>query len=362
VGSRYQEVTALTGEDRKAKMLERVRALLAKANGTNFPEEADAFRAKADEIMTAYAIEQWQVDAAQDGVNARPTPERRDLDMSWFRQTPFKDQLWWIFTDLAQHCRCRVVVSKTWYDNEHVRRIPVLGLPSDLDYFDMLFTHVMFDFSRKIDPKPDPVRLSYEENLAMLKEAGLGWPEICRLMVDCGQLEYLETAPAREGALPHPRPWMVRKNYAKPAHDYRRWCKKEGRPQSYTDPRTYRRNFADGYSDGLDVKLKKMRRDQEGAYDKDHEAGSMALVVRDIRQVIKDLMYDIWPDLKPHEPDCQCARCVREREAKLKPVKYKPDTRKTDWAARSAGEQAGREVDLAAHQGRRVGQRRAIER
>jgi hypothetical protein len=34
----------------RAKKLEVVRALLAKAEGTTFPEEADAFRAKADAI------------------------------------------------------------------------------------------------------------------------------------------------------------------------------------------------------------------------------------------------------------------------------------------------------------------------
>src|SRR4051812_16704394 len=181
----------MTGEDRRAKMLERVRALLAKANGTNFPEEADAFRAKADELMTAYAIEQWQVDAAQEGIQGRPQPERRDVDFSWYSGTPFRDQLWWIYQDLADHCRCKAVVDKIFGYREN-RRIPVLGLPADLDYLDMLFTSIMFDFARKVDPKPDPERLSYEENLAMLKEAGLGWPEITRLMVNAGMLEYKE--------------------------------------------------------------------------------------------------------------------------------------------------------------------------
>ena len=37
-------------------MLERVRALLAKAESTTFPEEADALTAKAQQLMTRHAL------------------------------------------------------------------------------------------------------------------------------------------------------------------------------------------------------------------------------------------------------------------------------------------------------------------
>lgn len=366
-------------EDRKAKMLERVRALLAKAASTNFPEEADAFRAKADELMTAYAIEQWQVDALQDGQGKRPMPERRDVDFSWYSSTPFNDQLWWIYNELVTHCRCKAVTGKIFRTADG-RKIPVIGLPSDLDYLDLLFTHIMFDFMRKVDPKPDPEKLSYEENLAMLKEAGLGWPEITRLMVEAGMLEYVTTTRTAHRYNPNTReseayeititrPWMERKNYAKPAHDYRRWCKREGVPQSYTDHRTYRRNFADGYYEALTRRLRRMRREQEDAYDASHEANAMALVVRDIRQIIDEVMWAEFPDMAPHPADCECEACHAKKckdpkcnrprcKEKRKPVRYRKDTRKQDWAAFAAGEQAGKEVDLAVHQGRRVGGKR----
>jgi hypothetical protein len=365
-------------EDRKAKMLERVRALLAKANATNFPEEADAFRAKADEIMTAYAIEQWQVDAAQAGVGKAVMPERRDVNLNWYYNTPFRNQLWWIFNELATHCRCTVVARKAEHHRGGDYMVPVLGLPSDLDYLDMLFTNIMFDFTRKIDPKPDPKRLSYYENLAMLKEAGLGWPAICRLMVEAGMLEYKETGKmvsrydyatgeSRDEFVAHTKPWEIRKNYAKPAHDYRNWCKREGVPQSYTDPRTYRRNFAEGYEDALSSRLRKLRMAAADAYDANHEAGGMSLVLRDIKQVIKEFMWDEFPDLRPHPPECECdnchvkkcddPKCTRPRcKAKRKPVRYRaPVGRKVDWAARAAGEAAGREVRIENNQNARMG-------
>src|SRR5690349_24678935 len=40
-----------------AKVLDRVRALLAKAESTSYEEEADAFTAKAHQLMSRYAID-----------------------------------------------------------------------------------------------------------------------------------------------------------------------------------------------------------------------------------------------------------------------------------------------------------------
>ena len=45
------------------KILNRVRALLAKAEATNFPEEAEALSAKAQELIIEHSIEAGQLDA-----------------------------------------------------------------------------------------------------------------------------------------------------------------------------------------------------------------------------------------------------------------------------------------------------------
>ncbi len=355
----------------KAKMLERVRALLAKADGTNFAAEADAFRAKADELMTAYAIEQWQIDAAQDGVNARPMPEKRDLDISWYYEAPFRHQLWRVFVSLAAHCRCKVFPGR----GDYYKSCPIIGLPADLDYLDLLFTHLAMDLSNKVDPKPSD-RLSYEENLAMLKEAGLSWPDIAYRMHKAGMLAWVTTTDkdrwGEEVEVPEERRHDIRKNYAKPAHDYRRWCKKNNVPQSYTNWKTYRRNFAEGYADAIRLRLYAMRREQESAYDASHQAGGMQLVVRDIYQAIEELSWDIWPELRPHPADCECAECHADRcedpkcdrplcKERRKPVRYRTDNRKIDWAAQSAGKQAGDEARLAVHQGQRIAPRKELD-
>lgn len=108
--------------DKKEKMLEKVRALLAKANDTEFEGEADVFRAKADELMTAYAIEQWQVDEADSRVGtSNRTPERRDIDISWYWKNSYshiKHDLYHMFDQVARSCRCKPI----WWSPASRRR------------------------------------------------------------------------------------------------------------------------------------------------------------------------------------------------------------------------------------------------
>src|SRR5205807_2396905 len=70
----WEAVDALTGPpgyglraDADARILERVRALLAKAESTTFPEEAEALSAKAQELMARYAIDRALLGGVGDG-------------------------------------------------------------------------------------------------------------------------------------------------------------------------------------------------------------------------------------------------------------------------------------------------------
>lgn len=51
--------------DNEVRMLEKVRALLAKAESTDFDEEAEAFTAKAQELMARYAIDEAVLEASR---------------------------------------------------------------------------------------------------------------------------------------------------------------------------------------------------------------------------------------------------------------------------------------------------------
>src|SRR6476646_1454927 len=87
-------------------MLERVRALLSKAESTTFPEEADALTAKAQELMARHAIDQAMVDAGGTGAGGRtglPTSRRIWID------NPYADGKSLLFNHVAVANRCRAV-------------------------------------------------------------------------------------------------------------------------------------------------------------------------------------------------------------------------------------------------------------
>lgn len=339
-----------------AKMLERVRALLAKAASTNFPEEADAFRAKADELMTNYSINLWQVQMAQDGVQRTVKPEAREFDWSWWSKGAdlYRSALSNIFQDVVHHCRCQMVWDKqNWSrDNgKYVLKFPVVGLPADLDYMDMLFTHLMMDLIRQVDPLPDPEQ-GLIENCQRLRLAGLDWFEITRRLIDAGMVEDPEPGQPwrRTGGWKNRLPLRYRLS-ERLGSQTRKWAKANDERTGYPHVKTYRRNFSLGYADRVNARLREMCRSSTAAYDRGHEAGSMALAVRDIREVVRAEVYAIWPDLAPHEAGCRCQRCKDRR----KPVRgRKAPEYAYDRNAMRAGEQAGDRVDLASAPGSRL--------
>ncbi len=259
-----------------SKMLERVRALLAKADSTNFPAEADSFRAKADALMATYAIQQWQVDQAQGGVGQTSKPERRDVDMSWWynRKTPARDELWELFHDVAHHCRCVVVLRGIGSGGR--RTIPVIGLASDLGYFDMLFTHLMLQMGKGLEPKPQPGQ-SYIEAIVQMKEAGMKWERIGELLIEAGLMEG-----------PYTRNVGVRFT-----REYAQDCKSEGRPQLRVAPSVWQRSYAEGFVDEVGRRFLDMRRLQREATKDDGKHD--ALAVQDMRKQAHDLANELFP-------------------------------------------------------------------
>lgn len=372
-----------------SKMLERVRALLAKAEATTFEAEADAFREKADQLMTAYAIEQWMVEAAQDSVGKRPTPELRYVDINWYdygsgTSVEFRSALWHMFARIAGHCRCVVVPDKTRYadgENGRTREVAVVGLPSDIDYFDLLFTNVMIDFLKKLNPSPNP-NLSVEDNVYMLRSASKGWPEIARLMLNAGLVKppkravdrYAQYAETNDAWKDHKIVWgdlrdderqALRSRLAKTFRDY---CKETGREQLKANPGVYARSYARGFQLGLGRKLDEMA----DKYDPTSKTNDMAVALRDIRQTVRESVWDFFPDMRPHPETCECAechfqkcvdpdckrpRCVEARKpvrrGSIRYLAYDP-------AGATAGRKAASEVNLANPATRRMRQTKEL--
>ena len=112
-------------------MLERVRALLAKAESTTFPEEAEALAAKAQELMSRHAIDQAMLDAGGAAGSAAVVGWRVGVD------DPYAAAKSLLLDRIAGANRCRAVWSK------HFGFSTVFGARTDLEMVELLFTSLL---------------------------------------------------------------------------------------------------------------------------------------------------------------------------------------------------------------------------
>ena len=115
---------------RNDPMLNRVRALLAQAESTNFDAEAEAFTAKAQELMTRHAIDLAIVSASARRAE-RPDTIRIPID------DPYVDAKSLLLQLVAESSRCRAVFHPRFAMSS------VVGFANDLAAAEMLFTSLL---------------------------------------------------------------------------------------------------------------------------------------------------------------------------------------------------------------------------
>jgi hypothetical protein len=120
------------GEERTAdkRMLGKIRALLVKAESTEFPEEAEALSARAQELMAKYSIDHALL-AAEAGRKDEPASRRLPVD------NPYEGPKAQLLQEVAQANRCRSV----WYKS--LGMSAVIGFPADLEAVELLFTSLL---------------------------------------------------------------------------------------------------------------------------------------------------------------------------------------------------------------------------
>jgi len=337
-------------EDKKAKILERVRGLLAKADSTEFEEEAQSLRQKADELMLVYAIEAFELDMTKPK-HEREKPEVRQFNYS-HPNKHVHEAMSRIFYELSRLCRCKMGFYGWSFSK-------VVGYPADLDYLDLLMTSVMVQFANKLDPKPSP-SLSYEDNLYLLKTAGFKWQKCYELMLpyyperfaagltDLAPDQVANNNWARQdniilGDKVYLRK-MPRNIGVRFTGEYKKHCENNNLDRVMSNPETYQRNFADGFMWTLVNRIYDMRQAQKSA-----STGS-ELVLANRDGDLEEKLYEEFPEKRPCPPGCTCS--------KHKPVRYAREVeRKVDYAAKNAGSTAARNVDLSGGRGHLKAQR-----
>ena len=110
------------------KMAARVRALLAKAESTQFEEEAEALTAKAQELIAKHAIDQAMLDG---GRESEVIGRRVLLD------SPYVNAKSLLVGAVARANRCRTVI------DDALGFVTVFGYPSDLDAVELLHASLL---------------------------------------------------------------------------------------------------------------------------------------------------------------------------------------------------------------------------
>jgi Protein of unknown function (DUF2786) len=164
-----------------SSVLTKVRALIEKAeHPSTEPAEAAIYRAKADEMMEKYAIEEWQ--ALKDAGRANTRPDRIKIDIGEW-DFPFLDRMADLVYVVARYCRCTSIWMKgsgyeAWGSYPARQEYCwVYGYESDLRYFELMYTTLNVHMAGAIFPKPDPT-LTEGENIRELRNAGLAWNDI----------------------------------------------------------------------------------------------------------------------------------------------------------------------------------------
>ncbi|MER6285491.1 DUF2786 domain-containing protein [Streptomyces sviceus] len=113
-----------------ARMLGRIRALLAKAEATGFPEEAEALTAKAQELMARHSVDEALLDAQ---APAKDTPGACRIGV----EPPYEQAKAVLLDAVATSNHCRAV----W--NEPFAFSTVVGFEGDLAAVELLYTSLL---------------------------------------------------------------------------------------------------------------------------------------------------------------------------------------------------------------------------
>jgi hypothetical protein len=337
------------------KIMGLVQNLLARADDPRmeFPEEAAAFRLKAEQLMRDYRIAEEQL-IAVDQVEIKPEVHRiwmgptRDA-MSASGRSNY-DQWWSLAYYAAIHAG--VKASYRWGRNDETGESGIfavfVGYAGDLRLAELVYTNARIVFGDRLEPKPDP-QLSDQVNAYRLRSAGITRDRAAKLI-------WGETSHARAALV---------------GRYYKDECALRGETPALdgrgVNAALYRTEFAKAFVDEFERRL---RRARDAA---DSQGGALVLAGRDER--VQEAFWDEFPELRP-QPKSDLAETKaatpakkdRRRKPYWETAAYRKEQERLQteaaYAARSAGTEAAKAVPLdRASNAQRVdpGPRGAIE-
>jgi hypothetical protein len=129
------------------RLLDRVRKLLAQAEDDSVtPAEAQAFTAKAAQLMAKYGIDRALI-AAERPETDRPANRVLDIDNPWAREKAH------LLSGLASALRCQCILLS---GSRPGSRVHLFGFASDIDRTDVLYTSILIQMAHGLSTAQVP--------------------------------------------------------------------------------------------------------------------------------------------------------------------------------------------------------------
>ena len=325
-----------------AKMMGRISALLAKAESSNFPEEAATYRAKAEELMRRYRIEEERLIAEQ---VTSGEPIWRDVPLAGY-QSPWEAVISSMFWNIAKFCGVEGVADYVKSeDGKWVYVGRVVGYDMDIRLLEMIFMATRLAFLARMEPEYDPAK-SVEENVYALRGAGIDRQRIAKMVF---------------GEANH-------QNGIKVGKIFKTECERRGEVDAVSGRGFNADAYRTAYADQFRTTIRRRLREAKDAADS--TGGALVLPQRVER--IQEALWTRYPAMRPETPEQRAERearraaaCAAEtpaekaaREKRERQLARRSEWTKADEArwqrihgagserARAAGEQAARSVDF----------------
>jgi hypothetical protein len=252
-----------------AGTMRRISGLIAKAESTEFPEEATSLRAKAEELMARYRIEEEELISSSTAVTIAPVTRNVPLTT---HQSQFRNEHVWLWAAIARHCGIRYHATYLVEDNEYVYVAMAVGYDIDIRLAEMLYSSARLVFGANLEPEVNPNETD-AQNIYRLRSAGIDRQTIAeRVFGRKGHAEGLKV-----GQL------------------YREECARRGEAPKVTgrnvNAKTYREAYAQEFVTAFSSRLRVARDAADAA------VGALVSVGRAER--VEEAFYTLFPAYRP---------------------------------------------------------------
>ena len=273
------------------KIIERIAKLLAQAEHPSTSDtERDAFITKADEMMAKHMIDEALVRLAQAPAERRK-PVRVDVEL-FDRHSTYGIKMGIIATEVARTVGVRMATRSS------SNIVSLVGFDEDVRWMQMLFLNVQMAFLGRMRPEWSSDR-SLGHNVALLRESGMGWPEVSKMAFKAGATEDYDRY---TGTFV----WSDRLAAA-----YKKHCKATGAtPVTITRHEAYRATYVEAFTNRICMRLTTMRLNRLD----DAKSTGSELALRSVENDVNDAFHSEFPNLSPAAHSRRMAQLRKEQE------------------------------------------------